>query len=77
MGFSLSDLFISIVLMLNGLAILNEQRFLAKIGWTYDQANQITLKGKLIHLISAIRTLMRIPLIIVNILIIFFEILLG
>ncbi|EIM22734.1 ER to Golgi transport protein Yos1, partial [Wallemia mellicola CBS 633.66] len=71
-------LYISLLLT-NSVAILNEERFLAKIGWT--QSNNLyqeqTVKTRLINLISAVRTLMRFPLIILNIIVIVYELLFG
>ncbi|KAF5321367.1 hypothetical protein D9619_000949 [Psilocybe cf. subviscida] len=89
------------LLLVNAIAILNEDRFLAKIGWltpsrqtrdantgfqqpTCDQngfevtpGTEVGVKARLIDLISAVRTLMRIPLIAVNILVILFELVWG
>ncbi|KAJ7591062.1 Yos1-like protein [Mycena floridula] len=82
------------ILLVNALAVLSEDRFLARIGWStsqpqnantaYQQYDQqfgnpadVGVKAKLIDLISAVRTLMRIPLIGFNIIIIVYELLLG
>ncbi|KAI0268197.1 Yos1-like protein [Gloeopeniophorella convolvens] len=85
------------LLLINAVAVLSEDRFLARIGWSsvqppnnvgfqqnYDQGagygNQgqdIGVKGRIINLISAVRTLMRIPLIGINIIVIVYELLLG
>ncbi|KAF8341431.1 Yos1-like protein [Cantharellus anzutake] len=78
------------LLLTNAVAILNEERFLAPIGWstvqqpvaTYDQGGfgdpqGDTIKARLIALISAVRTLLRFPLILANILIIIWELLFG
>ncbi|CAI5756829.1 unnamed protein product [Candida verbasci] len=96
--FGLGKLVYVIVLTINGIAVLSEDRFLNRIGWgssassnaagnnMKDQFNQFnsgiessdsSIKTKLINLISAVRTLMRIPLIVVNIAIILYEIILG
>jgi len=86
------------VLLINAMAILNEERFLARIGWTsqaqraqqagyhqpYDayagssgsQAD-IGVKGNLVNLIGAVRTLMRVPLIFINVAVIIYELILG
>ncbi|VDC06298.1 unnamed protein product [Peniophora sp. CBMAI 1063] len=79
------------VLMVNAIAILNEERFLARIGWTagpqlqtnagfendvYGQQD-IGVKARLINLIGAVRTLLRIPLIALNIAIILYELPFG
>ncbi|KAI8609934.1 Yos1-like protein [Chytriomyces sp. MP71] len=87
---SLGTLFYVSVLCVNAIAILHEQRFLARIGLSesaYQQTQQSSFGGnsgsdqsitlKVINLISAVRTLLRIPLIAINILIIVYEILLG
>ncbi|KAF9259512.1 Yos1-like protein [Marasmius fiardii PR-910] len=86
------------VLLVNAIAILNEERFLSKIGWTasrpqtanagfqtYDQTGygsgvpqgDVGMKAKGVELVTAVRTLLRIPLIAVNIAIIVYELLLG
>ncbi|KDQ64493.1 hypothetical protein JAAARDRAFT_166797 [Jaapia argillacea MUCL 33604] len=82
--------------LINSIAILNEERFLARIGWStaqippassfnqpYDQSGyggpqgDVPVKARMISLISAVRTLMRIPLIGVNLVIICYELILG
>ncbi|KAH9899999.1 ER-to-golgi transport membrane protein [Cubamyces lactineus] len=88
------------LLLINAMAVLSEDRFLARIGWSsvqaqpvnpafgqpyaqpYDQtaypgAQDVSMKERLINLISAVRTLMRIPLIGLNIVIIVYELILG
>jgi hypothetical protein len=80
------------ILLVNAMAVLSEDRFLARIGWTsarppnnnpgfqaYDQTagQEVGIKTKIIDLISAVRTLLRIPLIAVNILVILYELILG
>ncbi|KAH8830875.1 Yos1-like protein [Flagelloscypha sp. PMI_526] len=88
------------VLLVNSLAVLNEERFLARIGWStaqsapnpsasfnqsYDQSGYGTyqapaepgIKQRLIELVAAVRTVMRIPLIAINIVIIAYAIVLG
>ncbi|KAJ7129681.1 Yos1-like protein [Mycena epipterygia] len=82
------------LLVINSMAVLSEDRFLARIGWassqapnvnagfqqTYDpqtgyggQQAEVGMKARLIDLITAVRTLMRIPLIGCNIIIIVYE----
>ncbi|KAK8866121.1 hypothetical protein IAR55_001272 [Kwoniella newhampshirensis] len=92
------------LLLTNAIAILNEERFLARIGWStkspaninagfghsptpgiYDNSFGVNpnggdgpgVKAKLINLISATRTLMRLPLIVINTVIIIYEVILG
>ncbi|CAK9440305.1 uncharacterized protein LODBEIA_P44050 [Lodderomyces beijingensis] len=96
--FGLGKLLYVIILTINGIAVLSEDRFLNRIGWgsttaaanangnLQNQFNQFntglessegSIKTKLINLISAVRTLMRIPLIGVNIGMILYELILG
>ncbi|KAL1413009.1 Immediate early response 3-interacting protein 1 [Vanrija albida] len=88
LGF-LGNVFYAALLLTNAIAILNEERFLAKIGWSakapaaansgfgaapdaygggvgFDTPEGVSLKAKVVNLISAVRTLMRLPLIVVN-----------
>jgi len=85
------------LLLINAVAVLSEDRFLARIGWSsvpppnnagfqqnYDQGSgygnpvqDIGMKGRIINLISAVRTVMRIPLIGINIIVIIYELILG
>ncbi|KAG8780943.1 hypothetical protein FRC19_003904 [Serendipita sp. 401] len=76
------------LLLVNAIAILNEERFLARIGWSasqtaqqtyngYDQIAEESIKARLINLIAAVRTLLRIPLIGLNVFVIIYELLLG
>jgi len=93
-------LFYVSILLVNALAVLNEERFLARIGWGsaqaqtaataynqpygqgYDQTGyggqqDVNVKARIINLISAVRTLMRIPLIGLNLIIIVYEMIPG
>ncbi|KAI0723169.1 Yos1-like protein [Earliella scabrosa] len=96
----LGTVFYVALLLVNAMAVLSEDRFLARIGWSsaqahpvnpnfgqpyaqpYDQGayaggQDISVKARLINLISAVRTLMRIPLIVFNLAIILYELALG
>lgn len=86
--FGLGKLIYVVLLVINGIAVLSEDRFLNRIGWgsTSGQADQYgfnagdsdtSVKTKLINLISAIRTLLRVPLIAINIVVIVYELILG
>ncbi|KAL7422953.1 hypothetical protein Q5752_002251 [Cryptotrichosporon argae] len=99
--FLLGQLIYIPLLLTNAIAILNEERFLAKIGLStraaqtanagfghapaagFDAfgapaaADGASFKAKAINLISAVRTLMRLPLIVINILVIIYELVLG
>jgi len=85
------------LLLINAMAVLSEDRFLARIGWSsvqpqntnagfqqpYDQSGygyaqqDVSVKVRIINLISAVRTLMRIPLIGLNLVVIVYELILG
>ncbi|CAB3977925.1 Immediate early response 3-interacting 1 [Paramuricea clavata] len=75
----------AILLLVNAIAVLNEERFLAKIGWGRDQINQPQgfgqeekgVKQQIANLIHAVRTVMRVPLIFLNGLAIVMELLMG
>ncbi|KAF4619168.1 hypothetical protein D9613_005087 [Agrocybe pediades] len=97
--FGIGTMFYVALLLINAIAILNEERFLARIGWLsatrqvrdgttgfqqpYDQngfnaaQGDVGMKARLIDLISAVRTLMRIPLIVINTVVILFELVWG
>ncbi|XP_003384818.1 PREDICTED: immediate early response 3-interacting protein 1-like [Amphimedon queenslandica] len=82
MAFTLGTLFEAALLVINAIAILNEKYFLKKVGWSTDNRNegfgdQSSIKSQLISLITAVQTLLRIPLIAVNILVILYELILG
>jgi len=80
MGFSLWTMIEATILFVNALAILNEERFLKKVGWGYQPPNsmeQQTVKEKIVTLLNAVRMLMRIPLIFINTAVIVLEVLLG
>eukprot|EP00050_Salpingoeca_kvevrii_P011070 m.12479 g.12479 ORF g.12479 m.12479 type:complete len:95 (+) comp3235_c0_seq2:21-305(+) len=94
MGFSLGYLLEATLLVVNGLAVLQDYspnlqpdrppvpRFLAKIGWTAEASNNSfgsddSIKNRLIHVINAVRTLLRVPLIAVNILTIVYLLFFG
>jgi len=80
MAFTISVLIEALVLFINALAILNDERFLKQIGWGYrppTEMDQENIKDKIVTFLHAIRMLMRIPLIFINISIVFLELLLG
>jgi len=82
MGFSLASLLEAILLFVNAAAVLHEERFLAKIGWGAEQniggfGEQPGMKSQMINLIRSIRTLMRVPLIFLNIVTVFGLLLFG
>ncbi|KAH8928503.1 Yos1-like protein [Atractiella rhizophila] len=91
MSLAIGSLFYVILLLINAVAVLSEERFLARIGWSsnpaahrqefsYDPNGDPTgpgIKLRIIQLIGAVRTLMRIPLILINIFVIAHALVLG
>ncbi|KAI3628486.1 hypothetical protein CBS14141_000189 [Malassezia furfur] len=80
----LGTIFYTALLLINAIAILNEERFLNRVGWSnnsrsmsFDTDSDAGVKTRLVNLISAVRVLLRIPLIVVNILVIIYELILG
>ncbi|XP_070168211.1 immediate early response 3-interacting protein 1 [Polyergus mexicanus] len=82
MAFTLWTLFEATLLCLNAICILNEERFLAKVGWASWQNVQgfgepPTAKSQILNLIKSIRTVMRVPLIFFNMLTLIVKLVLG
>ncbi|KAI9244458.1 Yos1-like protein [Phascolomyces articulosus] len=83
MALGLGQLFYAVLLFINAIAVLSEERFLARIGWSgqvdpgFGVEQSQSVKYKIVNLISAVRTLMRIPLIAINVIVIVYELLLG
>mmetsp|Transcript_40578 Transcript_40578/g.63358 ORF Transcript_40578/g.63358 Transcript_40578/m.63358 type:complete len:80 (+) Transcript_40578:313-552(+) len=79
MGLSLGDLYIAFLLFLNAIAILHEERFLAKYGWSTNDVtmNPNTTKAKILNIVRAVRLVMMWPLIGLNSITIVFKLLLG
>ncbi|PLB40057.1 YOS1 family protein [Aspergillus candidus] len=83
--FGLGKLVYAAILLTNAIAVLSEDRFLARIGWGRTQADpafgatydNTSVKAKTVNLIASIRTLMRIPLIVINTVIIVYQLILG
>ncbi|KAF7887234.1 uncharacterized protein EAF02_003881 [Botrytis sinoallii] len=75
MFFIFGNLIYIIVLLTNAVAILSEDRFLAR---TFGgNSADTSIKSKLVNLMTSVRTLMRIPLIGINSVIIIYELALG
>ncbi|KAI8905332.1 Yos1-like protein [Powellomyces hirtus] len=79
---SLGTLFYVGLLFINAIAVLHEERFLARIGLGPSSSQgfgdqSATVKYKVINLISAIRTLLRFPLVAINIVVIVYELIFG
>ncbi|TVY44815.1 Protein transport protein [Lachnellula occidentalis] len=88
MFFAFGNLIYISVLLINAIAVLSEDRFLARVGWSNTVAEPAfgggsggggseSVKNRLIGLMTSVRTLMRIPLIGINVTIILYELALG
>lgn len=81
MAFTLWALLEAGLLVVNAICVLHEQRFLAKVGWASDGARgfgeQAGVKTQILNIIHSTRTIMRIPLIFINGLVIVKKLLLG
>lgn len=77
--FSLADLFLAGLLAINGAAILNEDRFLVKIGWGYEESRTApqSIKKQIINLLHAVRFLFTLGLIPINVIVIVVKLLFG
>ncbi|CEN59776.1 Yos1-like protein [Aspergillus pseudodeflectus] len=83
--FGLGRLVYVTILLINSMAILSEDRFLARIGFGRTQADpafgasydSTSVKAKIINLIASVRTVARIPLIVINTIVIIYELILG
>jgi hypothetical protein len=81
MALTLGALLGASLLVVNAICVLHEKRFLAKVGWASDNARgfgeQLGVKAQILNIIHSTRTVMRIPLIFVNSLVIIKKLLLG
>jgi len=80
MGFGLYTLCQAALLVVNSICILNEERFLSKIGWNTQHAGfgeDPGVKVQALNLIRAVKTVMKVPLIPLNIMMIVCELLFG
>ncbi|OJJ40444.1 hypothetical protein ASPWEDRAFT_166511 [Aspergillus wentii DTO 134E9] len=84
MFFGLGKLVYVIVLIINAIAVLSEDRFLARVGWGRTQVDtgfgathdSTSVKAKFVDLIASVRTVMRIPLIVINTIVIIYKLIL-
>ncbi|XP_051539992.1 immediate early response 3-interacting protein 1-like [Myxocyprinus asiaticus] len=82
MAFTLYALIQTAILFTNAIAVLHEERFLCKIGWGVEQGiggfgDEPGIKAQLLNLIRSVRTVMRVPLIAVNLVCIVLLLLFG
>ncbi|XP_055323313.1 immediate early response 3-interacting protein 1 [Sitodiplosis mosellana] len=79
--FTLWSLIEASMLCLNAICILHEERFLAKVGWGANSMAQSfgepTAKAQILNIVRSIRTVAKIPLIVLNILAIVIKLILG
>ncbi|KAM9424297.1 immediate early response 3-interacting protein 1 [Pholidichthys leucotaenia] len=71
MALTLYALIQTAVLCTNAVAVLHEERFLSKIAWGVDQGvggfgDDPGIRAQILSLIRSVRTVTRVPLIIVN-----------
>ncbi|XP_004074916.1 immediate early response 3-interacting protein 1 [Oryzias latipes] len=71
MALTLYSLIQSVILCTNAIAVLHEERFLCKLGWAADQGvggfgDDLGIKAQIHNLVRSVRTVMRVPLILVN-----------
>jgi hypothetical protein len=83
MAFGLYSLLEAGLLVLNAICVLHEERFLAKVGWSSSQppgqgfTEARGVKHQILDIIRSVRTVMRIPLIFINLLVITKKLILG
>lgn len=78
--FGLTSIMYGVLFTLNALVILDEKRFLSKIGLPLSPESRNILgpgRKKLVDLLRAIRVVMVIPLILLNIVFMLYELFLG
>ncbi|EPX70735.1 transporter Yos1 [Schizosaccharomyces octosporus yFS286] len=80
--FGFGNILYIILLLLNAVAILSEDRFLGRLGWSQNTSygfgeSQDTIKSRILHLIRAVRTVMTFPLIAINTVVIIYNLILG
>ena len=76
---TLVDVFLAGLLAINGAAILNEERFLSRIGWGYEESRALeqSVKKQVINMLHAVRLLFTIPLMALNVIVIVLKLLFG
>lgn len=76
---NLIDIFVSGLLVCNGAAILNEDRFLRKIGWGYEESlvQPMSVKKQVINLLHAVRLIFTLPMIVLNVVVIVLKLIVG
>eukprot|EP00727_Mastigamoeba_balamuthi_P010722 m51a1_g6272 putative immediate early response 3-interacting protein 1 (83) ;mRNA; r:148164-148617 len=82
MAFTLGSLLLSVLLFVNALCVLNNERFLSRIGWGNPENvampdGRVSEKKRLLMLYHSLRVLVRIPLIVVNVVSILLVLILG
>lgn len=78
MGIGIYTLLQSALLVVNAIAILNEDRLLRRYGWARNQVDRSEegFKSRSLDLIHSVQTVMRIPLLVINTFVIIFKLIL-
>ena len=81
MALGLWSLLEAILLVVNAICVLHEERFLAKVGWSVQHNRGFGegggVKEQSLNIIRSVRTVMRLPLIFVNSVVIVKKLILG
>ncbi|XP_046462784.1 immediate early response 3-interacting protein 1-like [Daphnia pulex] len=81
MAFTFWGLLEAALLLVNAICVLHEERFLAKVGWGGEQMQAYgsgpSVKSQILNIIRSVRTVMRIPLIFINVGVILVKFVLG
>jgi len=81
MAFGFYSLLEAALLVLNAICVLHEERFLSKHGWSANSNQGFGeapgVKKQILDIIRSVRTVMRIPLILLNSVVIVKKLLLG
>lgn len=81
MAFGFYSLLEASLLVLNAICVLHEERFLSKYGWSANSNQGFGeapgVKKQILDIIRSVRTVMRIPLILLNSVVIVKKLLLG
>ena len=82
MAFALYSLVQAIVLCLNAVCVLNEERFLSKLSASaphrgFGEKSNGAIASQALNLVRAVQTVMKIPLIALNVMVMTVEVLFG
>jgi immediate early response 3-interacting protein 1 len=80
MALTVGSFLLAILFFINAGTVLSEKRFLNRIGWSKSECERLpitSIKRQFVTALSAMRTILRLPLIVANILVIIFLLILG